>query len=311
MDIHTRRLRHFLTLVEHLHFGRAAAHLHLTQQALSRDLQILERDLGFRLIDRTTRRVTLTRAGESFALTAKDVLELLEDGRRSALELDERARHTLRLGFVVGGALELTDLILEEFARRRPDVDVELREFGSEDPTAGLAQNGSEVAFIRLPIDVREVSLIPLFSEPVWVALPHQHQLVTYDRISITDLGDETVIVRGGYDPTSDQFWSGGTSLDGAGDVVRKKLTIARSITEELSMVAAGRGCSLVTLSVVRLLPHPHVRFVPVEDVPRSTVALGIRRDCEDLPAVAALRDVVRSICEREAGLIQLIEGRG
>ena len=78
MDVNTRRLRHFVTLAEELHFTRAANMLHVSQQGLSRSIRELEQQLGAALLARTTRSVVLTEAGEAFLRGARDVLNALD-----------------------------------------------------------------------------------------------------------------------------------------------------------------------------------------------------------------------------------------
>lgn len=75
-DVDTRLLRHFVAVAQELHFGRAAARLFVAQQALSRDVARLEREVGVRLLDRTTRRVRLTPPGERLLARATELLAL-------------------------------------------------------------------------------------------------------------------------------------------------------------------------------------------------------------------------------------------
>src|SRR3954464_2039301 len=73
-SVELRQLRYFVALAEELHFGRAAARSHIVQSALSQQLTRLERELGVRLLDRTTHHVRLTNAGSAFLLDAQQIL---------------------------------------------------------------------------------------------------------------------------------------------------------------------------------------------------------------------------------------------
>jgi DNA-binding transcriptional LysR family regulator len=80
-DLDLRLVRHFVAVAEELHFGRAAARLYIAQQALSRDVARLERQLGVALLVRTTRRVSLTPEGERFLVRARQILALQDQAR--------------------------------------------------------------------------------------------------------------------------------------------------------------------------------------------------------------------------------------
>src|SRR3954453_24219888 len=94
-----RQLRYFLTLAEELHFGRAAAHEHIVQSALSQQLQRLERELRVRLLERTTHHVQLTPAGSVFLIEARQILAHMDRAAVAAQRAAESAP-TLRVGVV-------------------------------------------------------------------------------------------------------------------------------------------------------------------------------------------------------------------
>ena len=79
-----RQLRYFVTLAEELHFGRAAAREHIVQSALSQQLQRLERELGVRLLDRSTHHVALTAAGAAFLVEARQIIAHVDRAARVA-----------------------------------------------------------------------------------------------------------------------------------------------------------------------------------------------------------------------------------
>ena len=94
-----RQLRYFVTLAEELHFGHAATREHIVQSALSQQLQRLERELGVRLLERTTHHVRLTQAGAAFLVEARQILAQVD--RAATVARDAvRATPSLRVGVV-------------------------------------------------------------------------------------------------------------------------------------------------------------------------------------------------------------------
>ena len=120
-----RHLRYFVAAGEEQHFGRAAARLHLAQPALSRQIQDLEREIGFLLFDRLPRGVRLSAAGTLFLNDARRILQDVEEATRRAERTALGKVGTLRLG--IAFALSWHGLVVDsvrEFRRREPDVEL-------------------------------------------------------------------------------------------------------------------------------------------------------------------------------------------
>lgn len=304
MDVQTRRLRYFVALAQELHFSRAAARLHIAQQALSKQIRELEEVVGAQLLQRSTRKVELTPAGTAFLETARATLAAFDDGVEAARRLARGETGTLRLGYVVGGALELTRPILEEFARRYPGVQLELREYGHDDRSAGLAVGSADVAFLRPPISAPGVVLETLFVEPLLVALPLGHRLARRAGVSVRELVEEPIAVGESQDVVAERFWT----LDAYRQSgTPRRIVHAHSVTEELSLVSAGVACAITSAAVARYTPHPSVRYVPIEDGPGAELALAWRKDARG-PLVERFLDVARAVRERETELMRAIE---
>jgi DNA-binding transcriptional LysR family regulator len=304
VDVQTRRLRYFVALAEELHFSRTAVRLHIAQQALSKQIRELEEAVGAQLLRRSTRKVELTAAGVAFLEAAKATLAAFDDGVESARRMARGDAGTLRLGYVVGGALELTRPILEEFARRHPRVSLELREYGHDDRSAGLAKRSADVAFLRPPISATELALETLFVEPLLVALPLGHRLATRAAVSVRELVKEPIAVGESQDVVAERFWT----LDAYREPgAPRRIVHAHSVTEELSLVSAGVACAITSAAMARYTPHPSVRYVPIEDGPGAELALAWRRDARG-PLVEHFLDVARSVREREIELVHAIE---
>ena len=118
-----RHLRYFVGVGEEQHFGRAAERLHIAQPALSRQIQDLEREIGFLLFERLPRGVRLSEAGKVFLSDARRILQDVDDAKRRAERIALGQAGTLRIG--IATAVSWHGLVvnaLREFRRRRPDV---------------------------------------------------------------------------------------------------------------------------------------------------------------------------------------------
>jgi DNA-binding transcriptional LysR family regulator len=304
VDVQTRRLRSFVALAQELHFSRTAARLHIAQQALSKQIRELEEAVGAQLLERSTRKVELTPAGAAFLEAAVATLAAFDDGVEAARRLARGEAGTLRVGYVVGGALELSRPILEEFARRHPRVELELREYRHDDRSAGLGVGSADVAILRPPISAPGVALETLFVEPLLVALPVGHRLAPRASVSVRELVDEPIAVGESQDVAAERFWT----LDAYREPgAPRRIVHAHSVTEELSLVSAGVACTITSAASARYTPHPSVRYVPIEDGPGAEVALAWRTDARGA-LVERFLDAARAVRERETELVRAIE---
>ena len=139
--IEHRHLRRFVTLAEELHFSRASRVLHVAQPALSQSIQQLEEEIGTKLLRRTTRRIELTAAGQTFYEYARRILQNLETGVASTLKAARGAQQLIVFGFtsasLYGGLPEL----IRRFRIGHPNAQIAFREYGP-DALIGAIRNG-------------------------------------------------------------------------------------------------------------------------------------------------------------------------
>jgi DNA-binding transcriptional LysR family regulator len=304
VDASTRKLRYFVAVAEELHFSRAAGRLFVAQQALSKQVKELEDTIGVPLLRRTTRSVELTPAGEVFLDAARDALAVLDSGVEDARRAGRGEVGTLKVGFIVGAALELTAPLLEEFNRRNPRVELEMREFQFGETSAGLAEGWSDVAFLRLPATEGDLEFEVLFTEPLVAALPRNHRLAGHHTVTAEDMVKETLAVGRSEDAVWQRFWA----LDDhrAGDADRRILS-THSQTEEVEIIAAGAACAVTVAGAVRYLPHPALRYVPIEGVEGCSLAIGWRAGGRT-PLVERFLAVATEVRDRETELLARIE---
>jgi DNA-binding transcriptional LysR family regulator len=172
-----RHLQYFAVLGETLHFGRAAERLHISQPPLSRQIALLEEELGVVLLDRTRRTVKLSAAGERFLQDAKEILASVERAKRNALTASLGHSGSLSVGFMFAAAYSVVPPITRAYTSEFPGVDVHLSESIPRLLTQDIRESHTDVAIMYPPSDLEGLETRTVFSEPLVVALPAEHPL--------------------------------------------------------------------------------------------------------------------------------------
>lgn len=184
-----RQLRYFVAVAEAGTFVGAAERLHTGQPAVSQQVARLERQLGVRLFDRSTRHVRLTPAGERLLPEARAVLAAAEHLRTVAAEAGRGAGAVLRLGTSHGLGDRLYR-VLDELATAAPDLSVRLHRARQEDRLAAVRAGELDAAFVRVVESAPGLELVPVWRDPLVVALPEHHPLAASDAVRLDQLGD-------------------------------------------------------------------------------------------------------------------------
>jgi len=290
------QLSYFVTVAEELNFTRAAERLHISQSPLSQAIRALEANLGVTLLNRTSRHVELTEAGEELLPAARAALGAVEHAVRVAREAASGEPAVVRVGFLAYGACEVIDQSLAAFAAPVSKLKLETRQTDFSDPTAGLTDRVVDAAFLRLPVSSHELEIERLTSEPRVAVLPGWHPLAGRDSIAVGDLLDEHWLQMPGRDPLWRDFWLATAHRDGVTPLLGPEV---RTIEEQLTATITGGYVSLTPASVAVSYPRPGLSYVPVDDVERSEVAIAWRRGDER----ASVREFVVSVRHTAAAL--------
>lgn len=274
MNVELRHLRAFVAVAEAANFTRAAEKLMIAQPSLSYTIRQLEAQLGFRLFARTTRATALTPAGELFLGEARAVLERLDQAVDVARRVAGGEAGTLRIGYLIGAAVDLVPSILRAFGEQFRDIHVELVEYDFAAPGCGLGSGDTDVAIVRPPLDVPDVTTRTLLRERCFACLPANHELAGDSEVSVARLLREPIVAAPGGGP-----WRDSWILTGHRDQPARVVHEAATFEAELQAVALGRGLSIVPASAARFYARPGVRFVPVVDLPDCEVAVAHRPD--------------------------------
>lgn len=274
-----RLLSYFVAVAEELHFGRAAARLHIAQPSLSVQIRKLEHTLDTPLFVRSSRHVELTPAGE-----------VLLDGSRKLLMDAERIAGVTRrvgngvphrrlvVGFQANAAAELTPQILNAFHDLHPDVEVEMRSHDFTDPYVGLGDGSVDVAFVRPPILVQDwLGLEMLFVESRLLVVSSSSPLAGEKQMSVEQVLDQPFVARRAPE-TWRNFWLA-TDARG-GEPVRLGAEVA-TVDECFEAILSERGVAFSQASTQRYYGRPGLSFIPVPDIPPTVLAIAWRTDVD------------------------------
>ncbi|SEF81430.1 transcriptional regulator, LysR family [Actinacidiphila yanglinensis] len=306
MDVHGRDLRYFVAVAEELHFTRAAERLFVSQPALSKQVRALERQLGADLFVRDRHGVALTPAGEALLPYAREVLDGWERGWQAV----ERAKAAQRSTLVVGmstspGRGGLLPAIRSRFSAACPGAELRLRQVSWQDPTAGLADGGSDVAFVWLPLpDQQRYDHLVVAEEPRLVAFPDGHRLAADDSpVDFADLLDEPFLALPAAAGPLRDYWLA-TDVR-AGRPPRIGAEVA-STEETYEALCAGLGVVLLAAGNAPLISLGGVATRTVRGITPSRFALAWPRT-----AAGPLIRAYAAACRQAAGARVVPAGPG
>ncbi|MBI2236613.1 MAG: LysR family transcriptional regulator [Magnetospirillum sp.] len=191
-----RQLQCLVAVADALHFRRAAERLRLSQPALSAQIAQMEEQLGTLLVERTRRRVLMTPVGREVAERARAILRDVAELEEAARQSGEPLSGTLRLGVLRTLGPYLLPHILPEMRLRHPGLKLYLREEPRERLLAELGSGDLDMVIIAdAPRDDSHLTVVPLFHEPLWAALPLGHALAARQTLTRGDLTAERLIL--------------------------------------------------------------------------------------------------------------------
>lgn len=285
-----RQLECFVAVAEELHFGRAAARLRMTQPPLSRQIQMLEQDLGVTLLERHSRSVKLTAAGQRLL---RDARHLLDYSARAALAA-QRAAHgeagQLTLGYTAVAAYRLMPALLMRAQTVLPDVTIELREMVSSDLGRQLLAGELDVALTRHVPPHQGLEKRLMEREALVLALPTGSSLSEMESVPLRALHHQPLIV---YSPGDSRYFHDRiVGAFGLANVAPRYVQRASQTHTLIALVRAGLGYGIVPDSA-RELRFDGVEFRPIAQKNLYADIYLAWRQQSDNPAVDAFLDRV------------------
>src|SRR6218665_1313396 len=299
-DISLRQLEYVVAVADLLGFRKAAEHCHVSQPALSAQIQQLEEVLGVKLFERDKRRVMLTAAGEELVARARRVLTDTGDCLSAASRLSDPFAGILQLGVIPTVAPYVLPEVVPAVMKKYPQLKLRLREEKTELLVRGLEEGRLDAALVALDAELGDVEQAVIAEDPFVVAAPPGHPVVKKAQVPLRDLDEENVLLL----EDGHCFRSQALALCrrvGAHEVDFR----ATSLTTLAQMVMSGEGS--ITLLPALAVPLENrlgqLAIRPPTPPPRRTPAPGWRPGYPPADALPALADTLRAAWPRRREL--------
>ncbi|WP_344525947.1 LysR family transcriptional regulator [Streptomyces albiaxialis] len=261
MNVELRHLRALAAIGDEGTITGAAAVLRVGQPALSRTLEQLESRLGVRLVDRTTRSLALTEAGERLYERARGILGQVDDALTEAAS----GVGPLRVGFAWAALGARTVPLLRGWREAHPGTP--LRALRCDDPEAALRRGEIDAALLRTaPEPDAALRVRPLYRERRVVAVPEDDPLARRSAARLEEFADRPVVLCATAASTNG-LWPPGER--------RPRTFEVANVDEWLTVIATGDAVGVTAEATAHSHPHPGVRYLPLPDAPPVTVSLA------------------------------------
>lgn len=278
------KLQAFIAVAETLNFRRAAERLNIAQPALSRSIKQLEEQLGFELFERSTRRVTLTRAGNHLFAEANASMMRLARAFENAREIATGTRGRIMVAYNSFAATGPMSDIIIQFRKQYPHCEVNLNLLSSGEQRDGLISGTIDLGFIISDACSPPLAGFLISREPLVALAPGNHGWAARKSISLKELSTEAFVAG------SRARW--GTFLPIMHGLFERKGLVV-TVREEaddlpllLQLVRTGMGCTILNASCKLTLP-PDIHVMEIEDAD-ATLDVNLAWHDENLSILAS-----------------------
>lgn len=283
------QLRCFVAVATELHFARAAASLNMTQPPLTRQIQLLEHEVGTLLLERNRRHVRLTAAGQNFFREAQDILRRVQSASSAARRVVDGSVGSVRAAFIPPASYSLLPQLVMAARQKLPDVDLSVTEMSTFEQLEALGAGRLDLGIVRPLYRRPELQSVCVLREPFLLAAPASHPLAAAPRPTIRALDGQPMVM---YSPADGQYmheilrgWLRSESV--VPDFVHH-IGHTHSI---LSLVDAGLGVALVPRSARRMrFENVVLRELPGGEQAFAELHLCWRRELDNPAAIRLAR---------------------
>lgn len=245
------QLRCFVAVAEELHFSRAAERLNMTQPPLSRQIRLLEHQIGVQLLERTSRTVRLTAAGKAFFPDAARILRMAEEAAATARRNAKGEKGSLSIGFTASFGYKLLPEIVRHLRELAPDVSLTLKELVTGAQLEALHSGVLDIGLVRPHNHEGELETALLGSEELYLAIPRQEADHWPEQPGLDCLHEKPFLM---YSPYEARYFH--DLLSGCfqqAEVLPQIVEYVAQIHTMLALVKSGIGVALIPKSACSL----------------------------------------------------------
>jgi len=261
MDL--RRLAYFEAVSRLKSFTKAAEELHVAQPSITASIFKLEEELGILLLQRTKNSVSLTKEGEKFLERAKHILNDVKNVENEFQDLGFKANRTLKLGIPASLGAWMFPIIFLEFSSQYPDVILEIYELGVQRIINGIQDETIELGFIVLTEPFPSYRTLPFAKGSLFVILPRDHPLTSYDKIPFNILQNEQFILCSTGSYTKQKVMEECEKCNFKPNIIFSP----EQVVTVFNMVSSGAGISFVLGDSIAIISNnPSIVLRPLEE---------------------------------------------
>lgn len=288
----TKWIKSFVVLAQELHFGRAATRLNMVQPALTYQIHQLEEALGVRLLERSTRSVSLTSSGAVFLGEARQALQHIDLARQIAKDAAAGDAGELNIGFVDNAVWSLFTEVVREFRARHPKVEIALKQMNRTSLMDELVDGRLDLAVLPGPVSRSGLDSRLLTQAPLEVALPKHHPLCERHSVPIALLANEKFVTfPSATDPRRiDEIVLAICAVEGFTPIFGQAV---QQMHTALALVSTGFGVAIVPRWMRKAWGN-HVEYRPL--TPATTYSLMLTSaESRSRPVVGTFRRVAQA----------------
>ncbi|WP_246201364.1 LysR family transcriptional regulator [Streptomyces alboniger] len=269
--VERHELEAFLTLAEELHFRRTSERLGLAQGRVSQIIQKLERRIGARLFERTSRKVALTPVGEKLRDDLLPAYQQVQRALADAAAAARGARDVLRVGYSSPMAAELVLKAADRLTARCPGSEVHIQEIHLSDPLGPIRSGQVHLQVTQLPIDEPDLAVGPvLIAEDRRLLVHHAHPFTRSTAVTLEDLAATTLV---GFAAAAPLYWQEYHCPRRTPSGRPVPHVAVGNWHEALAMVGAGKGVTFASARDEQYHARPDIVWLPFLHLPRFEYA--------------------------------------
>ena len=292
MMVHFRQLHYFIVTAETGHIGRAAVKLNMTQPPLSRQLALLEQEVGTPLFSRHPKGVSLTAAGSQYYEDARHILRSVDQAAERARSVAAGKQGAVSIGFMMHAAYNIVPPLTRAFMHQHPNVSMSMREMIPGNLLNEVTEGNVDAAITLKQELADSLSMLHLCSEKLCLAVPVEHELANASLVSASMLRN-TGLIATPFDVAPTLRKAIENYCESAG--FRADIVLETQLQQTIiSLVNEGLGTALVPDPVRKLRPEG-VRFLPLDNPPSVEYVLIWRTDNPN-PALRAFTNVAQRV---------------